>query len=167
MTESQKRYYAAAKKLGQKKPSKAIPRPRLECAKWVFRLVTHKYFDIVVTGLIILNALFMSAEHFRPSQLFERFFDIVNYVFVVAFTAECLLKMIGLRFYYFTQPWNIFDFVVVVLSILSLAFENAFKNFFSQPSILRVIRLGELRGCVRGLGFCAFCFFFPFHSFFP
>lgn len=39
-------------------------------------------------------------------------------VFIAVFTIECLMKLIALRHYYFKQPWNVFDFVVVVLSIL-------------------------------------------------
>jgi len=32
--------------------------------------------------------------------------------------AECLIKLIGLRHYYFKNPWNVFDFAVVVMSIV-------------------------------------------------
>lgn len=42
----------------------------------------------------------------------------VNMVFVVIFTVECVLKMLALRQYFFTNGWNIFDFVVVILSIV-------------------------------------------------
>jgi len=28
------------------------------------------------------------------------------------------MKLLGLRLYYFKQPWNVFDFCVVVMSIL-------------------------------------------------
>lgn len=42
----------------------------------------------------------------------------INLVFIVLFTGECVLKLISLRYYYFTIGWNIFDFVVVILSIV-------------------------------------------------
>lgn len=42
----------------------------------------------------------------------------INFVFVIFFTCECVLKMFALRHYYFTIGWNIFDFVVVILSIV-------------------------------------------------
>ena len=32
MTDDQKKYYAAMKKMGNKKPVKATPRPRVRCA---------------------------------------------------------------------------------------------------------------------------------------
>lgn len=42
----------------------------------------------------------------------------INLVFIVIFTMECVLKIIALRHYFFTIGWNIFDFVVVILSIV-------------------------------------------------
>lgn len=43
----------------------------------------------------------------------------INYFFVAVFTAECVIKMLALRHYYFGSGWNVFDFSVVVLSIVS------------------------------------------------
>lgn len=44
----------------------------------------------------------------------------INVVFICIFTGECLLKMISLRHYYFTNGWNVFDFIVVILSIIGM-----------------------------------------------
>lgn len=44
----------------------------------------------------------------------------INIVFICIFTGECLLKMISLRQYFFTNGWNIFDFIVVILSIIGM-----------------------------------------------
>lgn len=46
----------------------------------------------------------------------------INVVFIVIFSGECLLKMISLRQYFFTSGWNIFDFIVVILSIIGMTF---------------------------------------------
>lgn len=45
----------------------------------------------------------------------------INVVFIVVFTTECILKIIALRQHYFSIGWNIFDFVVVILSILGVS----------------------------------------------
>lgn len=42
----------------------------------------------------------------------------INLAFVIIFSGECLLKILALRYYYFTIGWNIFDFVVVILSVV-------------------------------------------------
>lgn len=44
----------------------------------------------------------------------------INLVFICIFTGECLLKMIALRHYFFTNGWNVFDFIVVILSIVGM-----------------------------------------------
>lgn len=44
----------------------------------------------------------------------------INIVFIVVFSGECLLKMIALRQYFFMNGWNIFDFIVVILSIVGM-----------------------------------------------
>lgn len=38
--------------------------------------------------------------------------------FRFSFTVECFMKLIALNFKYFTIPWNVFDFVIVILSLL-------------------------------------------------
>lgn len=43
----------------------------------------------------------------------------INYFFVAVFTLECVMKILALRHYYFGSCWNMFDFSVVVLSIVS------------------------------------------------
>lgn len=45
----------------------------------------------------------------------------VNVFFIVIFTSECTLKIIALRHHYFSVGWNIFDFVVVILSIVGVS----------------------------------------------
>ncbi len=52
------------------------------------------------------------------TQIFAQIFPLLLQVFIVIFTIECVMKVIGLRWYYFKQPWNVFDFVVVVFSLV-------------------------------------------------
>lgn len=60
----------------------------------------------------------MMVESENQSQEARNHLKKINMVFVVIFTMECVLKMIALRHYFFTLGWNIFDFVVVILSIV-------------------------------------------------
>jgi len=54
----------------------------------------------------------------------------VNQVFVAIFTLECVLKLLALRWHYFKEPWNVFDFVVVLISVAgqSRSSPNAFAR---------------------------------------
>ncbi|NXC90536.1 SCN1A protein, partial [Cercotrichas coryphoeus] len=119
MTEEQKKYYNAMKKLGSKKPQKPIPRPGNKFQGMVFDFVTQQVFDISIMILICLNMVTMMVETDDQSKEMENILYWINLVFIVLFTGECVLKLISLRHYYFTIGWNIFDFVVVILSIVA------------------------------------------------
>lgn len=84
----------------------------------VFDFVTQQAFDIVIMMLICLNMVTMMVETDTQSKQMEDILYWINFVFVIFFTCECVLKMFALRHYYFTIGWNIFDFVVVILSIV-------------------------------------------------
>lgn len=68
--------------------------------------------------LILLNMLTMMVETDEQSPEMESILYKINLAFIVIFTIECIIKIIALRYYYFTVSWNIFDFVVVILSIV-------------------------------------------------
>lgn len=55
-------------------------------------------------------------------------------VFIVIFTIECVMKVIGLRWYYFKQPWNVFDFVVVIFSLVGKKCAQFYQGRFT-PSV--------------------------------
>ena len=152
MTDDQKKYYAAMKKMGNKKPVKATPRPRVIefftqddkynyhsikqshfgfgyknlyffLSQWkpqaiVFGIVTNKKFDMIIMLFIGLNMLAMTLDHYHQNEMWSFALDNLNMGFIVIFSAECILKIFALRLYYFKEPWNMFDFVVVILSIL-------------------------------------------------
>lgn len=64
----------------------------------------------------------MMVETAEQSKEMDDILYYINVVFIVIFSGECLLKMIALRHYYFTNGWNIFDFIVVILSIIGMTF---------------------------------------------
>jgi len=84
----------------------------------VFDFVTKQAFDISIMILICLNMVTMMVETDDQSEDMENILYWINLVFIVLFTGEFVLKLISLRHYYFTIGWNIFDFVVVILSIV-------------------------------------------------
>ena len=43
---------------------------------------------------------------------------ISNWVFTGIFTAEAIVKLIALRQHYFKKAWNVFDFIIVVSSVI-------------------------------------------------
>uniref|UniRef100_A0A3Q4HA94 Sodium channel protein n=1 Tax=Neolamprologus brichardi TaxID=32507 RepID=A0A3Q4HA94_NEOBR len=149
MTEEQKKYYNAMKKLGSKKPQKPIPRPQNKIQGMVFDFVTQQVFDISIMILICLNMVTMMVETDNQSEDTENVLYWVNFVFIVVFTGEFLLKLFALRHYYFTNGWNIFDVVVVILSIVGMFLADLIEKYFVSPTLFRVIRLARIGRILR------------------
>ncbi|XP_077581893.1 sodium channel, voltage gated, type VIII, alpha subunit b isoform X2 [Stigmatopora nigra] len=149
MTEEQKKYYNAMKKLGSKKPQKPIPRPQNKIQGMVFDFVTQQVFDISIMILICLNMVTMMVETDDQSKETEEVLYWVNFIFIIVFTGEFLLKLFALRHYYFTNGWNIFDVVVVILSIVGMFLADLIEKYFVSPTLFRVIRLARIGRILR------------------
>uniref|UniRef100_A0A671QG59 Sodium channel protein n=1 Tax=Sinocyclocheilus anshuiensis TaxID=1608454 RepID=A0A671QG59_9TELE len=133
MTEEQKKYYNAMKKLVLTAPSS----PR------------DQFFDIFIMVMICLNMVTMMVETDDQSEEKEHILFLINLVFIVLFTGECILKIIALRYHYFSIGWNIFDFVVVILSITGLLLADLIEKYFVSPTLFRVIRLARIGRVLR------------------
>uniref|UniRef100_A0A8C2UDB2 Sodium channel protein type 2 subunit alpha-like n=1 Tax=Coturnix japonica TaxID=93934 RepID=A0A8C2UDB2_COTJA len=147
MTEEQKKYYNAMKKLGSKKPQSSPYRNKFQ--GMVFDFVTKQAFDISIMILICLNMVTMMVETDDQSEDMENILYWINLVFIVLFTGEFVLKLISLRHYYFTIGWNIFDFVVVILSIVGMFLAEIIEKYFVSPTLFRVIRLARIGRILR------------------
>ncbi|KAK5912332.1 hypothetical protein CesoFtcFv8_002220 [Champsocephalus esox] len=149
MTEEQKKYYNAMKKLGSKKPQKPIPRPQNPIQGMVFDFVTQQVFDISIMILICLNMVTMMIETDDQTKETDEVLYWVNFIFIVVFTCEFVLKLTALRHYYFTNGWNIFDVVVVILSIVGMFLADIIEKYFVSPTLFRVIRLARIGRILR------------------
>ncbi|ELK28173.1 Sodium channel protein type 1 subunit alpha [Myotis davidii] len=115
----------------------------------VFDFVTRQVFDISIMILICLNMVTMMVETDDQSEYVTSVLARINLVFIVLFTGECVLKLISLRHYYFTIGWNIFDFVVVILSIVGMFLAELIEKYFVSPTLFRVIRLARIGRILR------------------
>ncbi|CAF4109785.1 unnamed protein product, partial [Rotaria magnacalcarata] len=149
MTDDQKKYYNAMKKMGNKKPTKALPRPRFPIARFFFDLTTNQKFDIFIMMCIFLNMLCMCLEHHNQSATYDRVLGYINNFFVAIFTVECGMKLLALHYKYFTIPWNVFDFIIVIASILGQALGELMANYFVNPTLLRVVRVARVGRVLR------------------
>ena len=62
-------------------------------------------------------------------------------VFTYIFFFECLLKLIAYRKVYFSTNWNIFDFTIVLTSLVGTLFDFEIR---SQVSVIRIFRVGRI-----------------------
>ena len=68
--------------------------------------------------------------------------------------AEATVKIIGLRHHYFTAAWNLFDFVLVIASIVGILMEDLMTDFPVSPTLLRVVRVFRIGRILRLIKVC-------------
>ncbi|KAK2884529.1 hypothetical protein Q8A73_021003 [Channa argus] len=105
--------------------------------KWVHFVVMDPFVDLAITICIVLNTLFMAMEHYPMTPEFDYMLSVGNLVFTGIFTAEMFFKLIAMDpYYYFQVGWNIFDSIIVTLSLVELGLANV-----QGLSVLRSFRL--------------------------
>lgn len=70
---------------------------------------------------------------------------------MVIFTVEAVLKVISFGKLYFSDPWNNFDFVVVILTLVGVVLELAdvINNIGSATSIIRTFRIARVLKLIK------------------
>lgn len=63
--------------------------------------------------------------------------------------SEAIVKIVGLRYHYFTVPWNVFDFLLVLASILGILMEDIMIDLPISPTLLRVVRVFRIGRILR------------------
>lgn len=123
---------------------KAIPpgKPRNKLRRFCYVVVMSLWFEMLIMAMICLNTLALCMDYYGAGKTYLFCLGVANNVFVGIFTLEAVLKLIGLGpRYYFIEAWNIFDCLIVVLSLLS-SDPSIFGNVNVTP--LRIIRTARL-----------------------
>lgn len=114
--------------------------------------VSHKAFDMTIMILIILNTLVLAFNWYMMPAYFVEPIEWVNMFFVVIFTLEAVFKIFAMRAEYFKDGWNLFDFTVVILTIVILSLVKILdvgKSFGMTSTILRTLRIGRVFRLVK------------------
>ncbi|TRY59084.1 hypothetical protein DNTS_008394 [Danionella cerebrum] len=135
-------------RLMEKKRRKAQQRPYYSdyspARLYIHTLCTNHYLDLFITGIIGINVVTMSIEHFNQPQYLEEALKYCNYVFTVVFIIEALLKLVafGVR-RFFKDRWNQLDLAIVLLSIMGITLEEIKMNAALpiNPTIIRIMRV--------------------------
>ena len=85
LTESQKHYYTAMKKLGRKKPRKMIRRPMNPYLALFYDIAMSRRFEIAIFILIFLNMVVMGVEHYGQPPVFTFILELCNALFTTMF----------------------------------------------------------------------------------
>uniref|UniRef100_G3S767 Voltage-dependent L-type calcium channel subunit alpha n=1 Tax=Gorilla gorilla gorilla TaxID=9595 RepID=G3S767_GORGO len=87
----------------------------------VWYIVTSSYFEYLMFALIMLNTICLGMQHYNQSEQMNHISDILNVAFTIIFTLEMILKLMAFKARgYFGDPWNVFDFLIVIGSIIDV-----------------------------------------------
>ncbi|XP_072931859.1 voltage-dependent T-type calcium channel subunit alpha-1G-like [Epargyreus clarus] len=110
---------------------------------FVHNVVTSKYFDLAIAGVIGLNVVTMAIEYYRMPPALQYALKIFNYFFTAVFILEAVMKLVALGFkIYLKDKWNQLDVIIVILSIVGIVLEELETNIIPiNPTIMRVMRV--------------------------
>uniref|UniRef100_F7HPW5 Voltage-dependent L-type calcium channel subunit alpha n=2 Tax=Macaca TaxID=9539 RepID=F7HPW5_MACMU len=127
----------------------------------VWYVVTSSYFEYLMFALIMLNTICLGMQHYNQSEQMNHISDILNVAFTIIFTLEMILKLMAFKARgYFGDPWNVFDFLIVIGSIIDVILseiddpdESAriSSAFFRLFRVMRLIKLLSRAEGVRTL----------------
>jgi voltage-gated sodium channel len=102
-------------------------------------VVESKSFVNFITYLIILNGITMGLETSKEFVAnFGSFASLFNTFVISIFTIEIVLRIYVNRISFFKDPWSLFDFTIVAISLVPLS------AGFEILRVLRVLRLFRL-----------------------
>jgi voltage-gated sodium channel len=106
-------------------------------------IVESAWFSRAILGLIVFAAVLVGLETYpRLMDRYGKLFHVLDTVVIWLFALEAALKMIagGRRWYdYFRDPWNLFDFTIVVVCFLPV--DAHYAQVLRLARVLRALRL--------------------------
>eukprot|EP01028_Stygiella_incarcerata_P002064 TRINITY_DN1385_c0_g1_i6.p1 TRINITY_DN1385_c0_g1~~TRINITY_DN1385_c0_g1_i6.p1 ORF type:complete len:1121 (-),score=310.44 TRINITY_DN1385_c0_g1_i6:71-3433(-) len=114
---------------------------------WLHRVVHHRFFEPVILLVIVLSSIALAFETPNDSRSSTKYqiLHILDIIFVVIFSVEMMMKIVVFGFIahkdaYLRSAWNVLDFLIVMLSIASLVFEDSNLRALRAFRLLRTLR---------------------------
>ncbi|KAM7415234.1 hypothetical protein PAMA_019854 [Pampus argenteus] len=111
--------------------------------KCCFSFVEHKFFKMFITFIILLSCASLAFEdiYLDSRQILKVVLEYADVVFTCVFVVEMILKVVAFGFKrYFTNGWCWLDFLVVIVSLVSVASINLGYSDLKPIKCLRALR---------------------------
>jgi voltage-gated sodium channel len=107
-------------------------------------IVNNKLFNFFIFSIIFLSAITIGIETYPGfANQYRHALLLIDRLIITIFSIEILLKILsnGKRpWLYFSDPWNVFDFIIVGLCLIPMV-DNHYFAVFRILRILRVFRM--------------------------
>lgn len=108
----------------------------------------HRPFEYLILLTIFANCVALAVYTpypFSDSNQTNTYLETVEYIFLVIFTAECVMKIIAYGFVmhagsYLRNGWNLLDFFIVVIGMLSITLSSLIEFDVKALRAFRVLR---------------------------
>lgn len=119
-------------------------------------LASKPEFNLAIASLIILNMIIVGVEvdHTRGDKLEDRLlFFACDFFFMIVFFVEMLIRQNQLGWDYFIDPWNVFDYGLVVLNCADIVITvtSDGSQGLRLASTFRALRLMRVVRSIKGL----------------
>jgi hypothetical protein len=126
ITDLQEEYCTTMVKVYQAKPVEVYQLSGNMMKDNLQKFATSKGFENAVFICIVINTFCMAAVWYGQSPDYTDAMEYVNLVFTIIYTIEGGSKIAVFRKKYFNDGWNVFDFMIVVVSWLGFFLEKVF-----------------------------------------
>ncbi|CAH2060425.1 unnamed protein product, partial [Iphiclides podalirius] len=139
-------------KVQQERPKRALFCLSLNnpLRKLCISIVEWKPFEWMILTTIFANCIALAVYTPYPSgdsNYTNSVLEKIEYIFLVIFTGECVMKIIAYGFVmhpgsYLRNGWNLLDFTIVVIGMVSTVLSSIFKDAFDVKALraFRVLR---------------------------
>lgn len=117
----------------------------LKIQKIISLVVFDPFTELFIILCILINTLFMALDSDDADAYMKSIFERGNYFFTATFAVEASMKIMALSpKFYFREGWNVFDSIIVGLSLLELGLEGVYGlSVLRSFRLLRVFKLAK------------------------
>ncbi|XP_051864676.1 voltage-dependent calcium channel type A subunit alpha-1 isoform X8 [Drosophila albomicans] len=137
--------------IGARPLERYMPKNRNTFKYKVWRIVVSTPFEYFIMMLIVFNTLLLMMKYHNQGKMYEQSLKYINMGFTGMFSVETVLKIIGFGVKnFFKDPWNIFDLITVLGSIVdalwmefgSNSINVGFLRLFRAARLIKLLRQG-------------------------
>ncbi|GAX86028.1 hypothetical protein CEUSTIGMA_g13443.t1 [Chlamydomonas eustigma] len=155
LTEAQQEWLTIQRMLATLQLTKKYKRPSGRFRLSVYKMVMTERFEKIMMCIIIANLLPLFMSYQGESDTWAAGLGVVNVVFTALYVIEMILKWISIgACAYFKDKWCLFDFLVVVVSVMGVIIDYVLHDNLTILTVLRslrVLRIFKIIPKARGL----------------
>lgn len=94
----------------------------MDTAREVFRFfIGNRFFDLFIFGVVVINCVVIALETCELSEPAAMACWLINAICLLIYVVEIAMKLVVFGKGFFKSKWNIFDFVIVAVSLIPSA----------------------------------------------